>query len=321
VNVRPILLGVLIATVLAACGGGSKAGTVPTTSFGSPAPPGSLAALLGLKGGSRTIQSPDVLAAGARDFAAGSEMRVPLGLFSKDGKLEKADASSIQVYLAPDALSPAIGPFTATLESLESPDVATADNPLKWFYVLHVTAPKPGNYFIAAKYTVGGKPSFASGGIVFAGKQATPAIGSPAPRSDNPTLASTNGNLKALTTASPPDTTLLKYSIADSIAHHIPVVAVFATPAFCTSRVCGPSVKVIQAAQKQMAGKPIRFIHIEIYQDNDPSKPANQWVQQWNLPSEPWTFVIGRKGTLLAKFEGAVSVPEVVQAAQAALKS
>jgi hypothetical protein len=318
-HVRPILSVVVVAAALAACGG-SKAATPPTTAS-TPPPAGSLAALLGQNGTSRTIQTPDLLVAGARDFAAGSEMRVPLGLFSKSGQLIKADSPSIQVYLAPDALSPAIGPFTAQLESLESPDVATPDNPLKWFYVLHVNVPKAGNYFMATRYTAGGKPSLASGGIVIQTSQATPAIGAPAPASDNPTLASTNGNLKALTTANPPDTTLLKYSIADSIAHHIPVVAVFATPAFCTSRVCGPSVKVIQAAQKQMTGKPIRFIHIEIYKDNNPQEGSNQWVQQWNLPSEPWTFVIGRNGKVLAKFEGAVSVPEVVQAATAALKS
>jgi hypothetical protein len=80
-------------------------------------------------------------------------------------------------------------------------------------------------------------------------------------------------------------------------------------------------VNVAEAAQKQMAGKPIRFIHIEIYKDNDPSKGPNQWVTQWNLPSEPWTFVIDGKGRLAAKFEGAVSVGEVVTAATAALNS
>ncbi len=317
-RVRPILSGVLLLLVVTACGGGSKAAPAPSTTLPA-ADPHSLAVLLALPQTSRSVHTPDVLVAGARDFAAGSDMRVPLGLFANDGSLLKADGGSIDVYFAPDALSPAIGPFTAHVESLEDPAIATSDNPLKWFYVAHVNVPQPGSYFMAARYTVNGKPSSASGGIVFAAKQQTPAVGTAAPKSDNPTLQSAGGDVAKLTTADPPDITLLRYSIADSIAHHIPVVAVFATPKFCTSRLCGPTVNVVQAVQKRMAGKHIRFIHVEIYKDNNPANPANQWVQEWNLPSEPWTFVIGPDGKLLTKFEGAVSPDELQQAATAAL--
>jgi hypothetical protein len=96
-------------------------------------------------------------------------------------------------------------------------------------------------------------------------------------------------------------------------------VAVFATPKFCSSRLCGPTVKLVQAAQKAMKGTPMRFIHVEIYRDNDPNSGPNAWVQQWGLPTEPWIFIVGADGKIRAKFEGAVGLPEIEQAARAAL--
>ena len=61
----------------------------------------------------------------------------------------------------------------------------------------------------------------------------------------------------------------------------------------------------------------IRFIHVEIYEDNDPTKGENGWVREWKLPSEPWVFVVGADGTIAARFEGTVSVRELDDAVAA----
>jgi hypothetical protein len=63
--------------------------------------------------------------------------------------------------------------------------------------------------------------------------------------------------------------------------------------------------------RKQLADPRIRFIHVEIYRDNDPTKGANRWVEEWGLPSEPWVFLVGPDGRIRAKFEGAVSEREL----------
>ena len=120
--------------------------------------------------------------------------------------------------------------------------------------------------------------------------------------------------LNALTTRIPPDRQLLRYSVADSIAAHNPFVVVFATPRFCTSRTCGPVVDVVDRARRSFARSGIRFIHVEIYKDNDPAKGDNKWVRQWRLPTEPWTFIVGRDGRIKAKFEGSLSVRELESA-------
>jgi hypothetical protein len=146
-----------------------------------------------------------------------------------------------------------------------------------------------------------------------------PAVGDRAIPSRTPTLASTDGDLTALTTATPPDRSLLEYSVADSLKAHVPFVLVFATPKFCTSRTCGPVVDVVEAVQRRFASRGIRFIHVEIYADNNPAQGENQWVRQWRLPTEPWVFLVGRDGRIKARFEASVSVAELTAAVRATL--
>ena len=144
------------------------------------------------------------------------------------------------------------------------------------------------------------------------GRAETPPVGSRAFPSPTPTLGTAPIGL--LTTRIPPDRQLLRYSVADSIAAHKPFVVVFATPRFCTSRTCGPVVDVVDRARRSFARSGIRFIHVEIYKDNDPAKGDNKWVRQWRLPTEPWTFIVGRDGRIKAKFEGSLSVRELESA-------
>jgi hypothetical protein len=122
-----------------------------------------------------------------------------------------------------------------------------------------------------------------------------------------------------LTTRIPPDRELLRYSVAGSLAAHAPFVVVFATPRFCSSRTCGPVVDVVDRVRQRFAGTSIRFIHVEIYEDNDPAKGENKWVGQWRLPTEPWTFLVGRDGRIKAKFEGSISVRELETAVRRSL--
>jgi len=138
------------------------------------------------------------------------------------------------------------------------------------------------------------------------------AVGAKAPRSKTPTLA--NAPAAALTTARPPDRGLLRYSVAASLAAHRPFVVTFATPKYCTSRVCGPVVDVVDAVRRRLASTGVRFIHVEVYTGNDPAKGYNQWMRQWGLTTEPWVFLVGRDGRVKAEFEGSVSEGELIAA-------
>src|SRR4051812_32146157 len=132
---------------------------------------------------------------------------------------------------------------------------------------------------------------------------ASPAVGSPAPRSDTPKLG--DAPIATLTTRTPPDRNLLRWSVADSVAAHKPFVVVFATPKFCTSRTCGPVVDVVAAVSNDFPR--VRFIHVEIYKDNNPQKGENRWVRQWRLPGGAGVFLLRAGGGLKGEVEGAGS--------------
>ena len=63
-------------------------------------------------------------------------------------------------------------------------------------------------------------------------------------------------------------------------------------------------------------GRGVAFIHQEIYQDNDPGKPFRSQVLAWRLQTEPWAFVIDRRGRISARFEGVFSVGELARAVE-----
>jgi hypothetical protein len=184
-------------------------------------------------------------------------------------------------------------------------------------YVAHVSVPKPGRYWLVV--SPAGADVQGVGSIDVRERTASVPVGARAPVSENPTVADRPAT--QITTARPPDTDLLRFSVADSLAEHVPFVVVFATPAYCMSRTCGPTVETVQEVAQQNAGSGIRFIHIEIYQDNDPKKGFNEWVREWRLPTEPWIFLVDGSGRVRAKLEGAVSVDELAQAVRDHLRS
>ena len=79
-------------------------------------------------------------------------------------------------------------------------------------------------------------------------------------------------------------------------------------------------VDVVEAARRRLAARGIRFIHVEVFQDNDPTRGYNRWMLQWGLRSEPWVFLVGRDGRVKAKFEGSVSEAELSAAILAHLE-
>jgi len=205
-------------------------------------------------------------------------------------------------------------PFARTMARLEPIGIPGRSEPASGgvtrIYVTHFEIPRPGRYWVFAQ------PAGAriKGVAVFdvSSKLPVPPVGAKALRSATPTLA--NAPATALTTARPPDRGLLRYSIASSLAAHRPFVVTFATPKYCTSRVCGPVVDVVEAVRRRLASAGVRFIHVEVYKDNDPAKGYNRWMRQWGLTTEPWVFLVGRDGRVKAEFEGSVSVAELTAA-------
>jgi hypothetical protein len=198
---------------------------------------------------------------------------------------------------------------SAKLERIGIPGAAVAD--ATHIYVTRVRLPEAGTYWLLAEPEGGPDKVQALGNVVVDPKRPEPDIGEPAPRSETPTLASVGGDASQLTTRVPPDEILLEHSVADSIDAGVPFVVTFSTPKFCSSRTCGPTVDVVEEVARRFEGEDARFIHVEVYEDNDPALGFNRWMKEWKLGTEPWTFLVGADGRIVERYEGVVSVDEL----------
>ena len=156
----------------------------------------------------------------------------------------------------------------------------------------------------------------------------SPALGAKAPSVDTPTLAEVNGDLKALTTDQEPEARFYETSIADALTAGKPFVVTFATPAFCQTRTCGPTLDIVKGVAADYPD--LTFINAEPYvmaykdgslqpvMDAQGQLQAAPWTEAWGLPTEPYTFVVTADGTVAAKFEG-VLTPDELKAAIDAL--
>lgn len=291
------VIAVLFATAAlsAACGGSGTSGNA------------SLDAILKRPG-------PDVaVTAGASAFVPG-DVRYPFLVIRNDAKPVERPAAAVWV-----AKSRSRAPFARTRARLEPIGVpgrsAPAFGGVTKLYVAHLHIPRPGRYWLVAQPE--GARIQAVGIVDVSARSRSPAVGAKAPRSRTPTLATAPA--AQITTSTPPDLPLLRYSVAGSLAAHRPFVVTFATPRFCTSRTCGPVVDVIEAVRRRFERRGVRFIHVEVFNGNDPSRGYNRWMREWGLASEPWVFLVGADGRVKVKFEGSVSEAELAAAVRADL--
>lgn len=136
----------------------------------------------------------------------------------------------------------------------------------------------------------------------------TPAIGAPAPASDTATAGDVD-SLKEISTAKKPDPRFYEVSIKEALAEGEPFVVVFATPKFCSSQVCGPTLDDVAKVMDDFPE--VTVIHSEIYEGLEPNNPPVAAVTEWGLPSEPWVFVVDSDGKVAAKYEGSVGHGEL----------
>jgi len=242
---------------------------------------------------------------GSADFGPG---RVRLTFLVVDGEGRLVTRPTAKVWLARELEAV---PFVETTARSEKIGVdAVEPGEAGEIFVTELQLDDPGTYWVLAEPVGGTKRIQAVGNVVVQEETRAPDVGAAAPASETPTLA--NAALEQLTTATVPDPELYRASVAQALAAEEPFVVAFATPRYCTSRTCGPVVDVVSAVREQHPG--LRFIHVEIYQDNDPTKGENRWVREWGLPSEPWIFVVGADGMIRSRFEGTVSVRELEEA-------
>jgi hypothetical protein len=240
----------------------------------------------------------------ATELVAGPQQRVPIGITDHNTPVSDATVhvrsfllqSNNQAMLKGEADAPFKG------EGLEGGGVYVAHLDLvpAGDWGLQITASRPNGAHLSQQLAL----SVVTSPVV-------PAVGQPAPLSNSPTI-SDHPDVTTIDTGNPPDD-MHQLSIAQAIQQHRPTLVVFASPAFCTSRACGPEVKVVQGLEPAYRNR-MSFIHIEIYTNYKPDaskRTVAPTVTEWRLQSEPWIFLIDSKGIIQARFEGPTASDEL----------
>jgi hypothetical protein len=149
-------------------------------------------------------------------------------------------------------------------------------------------------------------------------------IGDQAPASDTPTAASVDGDLARISTDTNPDPAFYQTSVKDALAAHEPFVLVFATPKFCASAQCGPTLDRVKAMAADYPD--VTFINVEPYvlefrdgglqpvldtSVDPPTLTTAGPTREWGILSEPWVFVVDGAGIVIGSFEGVVTESEL----------
>jgi hypothetical protein len=333
---RKGLLAALCALVVAAAGCGGDGGSDATEDPVAQVPSGLQEKVRAARdpqrsefpaAGSKTLQAladeigggPEMGLAGSI-FLAGRENRVAFGVIDQNAGFLYGKTA---LYIARSPSAPAKGPYVAPADVLvtdapyRSQQAATEADPFAAIYAAQVPFGKPGSYSVMAVTLVNGRPVAAPSQVkvIAPAQDKVPEVGEQAPKVQTDTVAGAGGDVEAIDTRRP--TSDMHGDFAQVVGRK-PVALLFATPQLCQSRVCGPVVDVALQLRARY-GDRVDFIHQEVYADNDPSKGLRKPLQEFNLPTEPWLFVVGKDGKITARLEGSFGLDAFERALKTAL--
>jgi hypothetical protein len=225
------------------------------------------------------------------------------------------------VYIASAPNKPAQGPFLAPDDPMTvAPQYRSQQNQgpggLSAIYYSELPLKRSGILDVLALTRVGNKLIGSTGELAVALSIPIPAPGDHPPDIATDTLASTHGSIALVTTRTPPEN---MHSVSfNQVLGKKPVALLFSTPELCTSRVCGPVTDILVSLQHEFPQ--ITFIHEEVYVDNNPSKGLRPQMHKFGLETEPWLFMVNRKGIITARLQGAFGVNEARAALESALR-
>ena len=270
-----------------------------------------------------------VVQVASTDLYVDEPQRVNVGVYSGDpqGGVHVLTGGEIEVALAPfeggDG-SPVAGtgrylpaPGTDVPEAASLTPVAEA----RGVYELpDVTFDAAGVWEATATFTVGGQGPFEVAATPFnvLEEPAYPAPGDRALETENLTLDSDAPveaiDSAAVSTGEIPDPELHRWTIADALERGRPIVALFATPAYCQSLFCGPVTDGVRELAATYDDRAV-FVHVEIWRENPAvlNEAAADWLYRDENLTEPWLFLIDDRGIVVDRW-GPLFDPDEVAA-------
>ena len=249
------------------------------------------------------------VAVATTDMAVGTN-RFAFGVLGNDGAIRVPEVSVAFTYLN---TTPTVVTHVETASFVEWPSGAAG------VYVTKTSFDRAGRWGAIVEFVPeSGARSTGQAGFVVQAKSASPGIGEIPPASENRTARDVS-ELAQLTTAPIADPDLYQLTIAEALGNGRPTVVSFATPAFCSTATCGPQVLVLSTVKDRHKDE-ADFIHVEVY--DNPSEMGGDitkgrlspLIDEWGLPSEPFTFVLDADGRVASKFQGFVTGQELESA-------
>jgi len=177
------------------------------------------------------------------------------------------------------------------------------------YWVFYPTIKTAGNYGIKADMILSnGEAAEAQFAVAIGEKAIAPAVGDAGIPSESRTAFDTDTIKEISSDFQNPDPDLYTLTLAQALANSRPTVISFSTPAYCKTAFCAPVLETVKQVKAKHAE--YDFIHIEIFDDFQ-ELTTHQTIKDWQLQSEPWTYVLDANGIVTGRFGGPVSVSEL----------
>ena len=182
------------------------------------------------------------------------------------------------------------------------------------FYVLNITFDNTGSYLINIKDLTDSDFIYIKE-INVSDNELTPALGELIPTLDNKIVTQTQ-DISEITSDPDPDPDFYKFKLSEALNHNKLIIVFFLSPNFCKTATCFPQLDVLKKLKSKYHDK-ITFIHVEVYENphlikgNLKNAKISSVLNEWNIKSEPYTFLIDENNYLFRKFQGYVSYEEI----------
>ena len=212
-------------------------------------------------------------------------------------------------------------PLSVSVENIKTNKLYTIDPVFyKWpnknggFYVLNTIFDNEGSYFININDLTDSDFIYKKK-INITDNELTPKLGELIPVLNNKIITDTQ-DISEITSDSEPDYDFYQYKLSEVLNNDKLIIVFFLSPNFCKTATCFPQLDVLKKLKLKYHDK-ITFIHVEVYENphlikgNINNAKISSALNEWNIKSEPYTFLIDKNNYLFRKFQGYVSFEEI----------
>ncbi|MGH2789286.1 MAG: TlpA family protein disulfide reductase [Actinomycetota bacterium] len=265
------------------------------------------------------------------DLAAGNASRFTVGLFTGDELFVSFGTVELEFFYLgekgaagePEPGPSAVGSFLLVPgtdpETIPEHPVAAPASRGRGVYAAEASFDRAGFWEVEVTADIEGRGvRSATAAFQVLPEHRVPAPGERAIPSDNLTARSRDAPTAAIDSRARggekiPDPELHEETIAEAMRRGRPALVVFSTPVYCVSRFCGPITDMVEELAHEYSDR-AEFIHVEIWRNFEKSvinEAAADWLLRDNDLREPWVFLIGSDGRIVARWDNVATRGEI----------